>query len=578
VTPRRRLSLTFLALAMAGALPVVAQRGDAEAPGGPAPFRFRDVARAAGIDFVLDSGSPLKSFILESLSAGVLLIDFDNDGWLDLYFVNGNSLERFDRRQPGRGNRLYRNLGGGKFLDVTQAAGMRGTGAWGMGGCVGDVDNDGFDDALVTNFGLNDFYRNNGNGTFTNTTVAAGLGAGATWHTGCAFGDYDSDGDLDLYVANYARFSLAAARKGAPYAKLPAGTPIQSPPPTDYGLTPHQFFENVGGGRFVDASERAGVTKTPGGYGLGVVWGDFDNDGDSDVYVANDLSPNHLFRNEGNKVFREIGDASGSAFNVDGRVQASMGVDAADYDNDGDLDVVVTNYSDDRSTLYKNDGNATFVDESERVGLRVSPLMGWGVQFVDLDLDGLQDLVAVNGHLFPEMDKPQVRINRAGQRIESPFVGFHQPALFYRNVGGGVLRQLEMPAGTDAARPRVSRGLAVGDLDNDGRMDLVLSNQDDRPAILMNETPPAGWLMVKLVGTRSNRSAIGARVSITVGGRSQIREVRSGGSYLSQGDLRAHFGLGAARTVDELTIRWPSGQVQRRQAVQANQMLTIREP
>ena len=528
--------LTVLALALVAALPVIAQRGAGTADG-LAPFRFHDVARAAGIDFVLDSGSPLKWFILESLSAGVLLIDFDNDGWLDIYFVNGNTLQRFDRRQPGRGNRLYRNLGNGKFLDVTQTAGMRGAGAWGMGGCVGDVDNDGFDDVLVTNFGPNDFYRNNGDGTFRNATAAAGLGAGATWHTGCAFGDYDSDGDLDLYVANYARFSLAVARKGAPYAKAPAGTPIQSLPPTDYGLTPHQFFENVGGGRFADASERAGVTRTQGGYGLGVVWGDFDNDGDSDIYVANDLSPNHLFRNEG-KGFREIGDASGSAFNIDGRVQASMGVDAADYDNDGDLDLVVTNFSDDRSTLYKNDGSAAFADESERAGLRVSPLMGWGVQFVDLDLDGLQDLVAVNGHLFPEMDKPQVRTNLAGQRIEAPFVGFHQPALFYRNVGGGVLRQLEMPPGTDAARPRVSRGLAVGDLDNDGRMDLVLNNQDDQPAILMNDTPPAGWLMVKLVGTQSNRSAIGARVSITVGGRSQLREVRSGGSYLSQGGLR----------------------------------------
>jgi hypothetical protein len=475
--------------------------------------------------------------------------------------VNGNSLARFDRRQPGRGNRLYRNTGAGKYVDVTQAAGVRGSGAWGMGGCVADVDNNGFDDIYVTNYGPNDLYLNSGNGTFRNATAASAAAGGAAWHTGCAFGDYDADGDVDLYVATYAQFSIAAARKGPPYASAAPGTHIASPPPTDYDTTPHQFFENLGGGRFANVSERAGVTKTPGGFGLGVVWADFDGDRDSDIFVANDVSPNHLFVNLGDKTFREVGIPSGVAVNADGRPQASMGVDAADYDNDGDMDIVVTNYSDDRSTLYRNNGDDTFTDDSERAGLRVSPLMGWGVQFVDLDLDGLQDLVAVNGHLDPAMDKPRIYVNLAGERTELPYVGFKQRPLFYKNQGGGVLRELAMPAGSDAARPRVSRGLAVGDLNNDGRMDLVFSNQDDLPALLMNDTPPGNWLLVKLVGSRSNRSAVGALITATAAGRSQRREIKSGGSYLSQNDLRAHF-----------------GRVQVQKAISANRVLTIREP
>jgi enediyne biosynthesis protein E4 len=561
---------------------VVAQRGTPQrgtarpaAVATPAaPFTFRNAAVPSGVAFTLDAGSRLKWFIIETTSAGVLLLDYDNDGWLDIYFVQGNSLDRFERSQPGRGNRLYRNTGRGSFVDVTQTTGVRGSGAWGMGGCVGDVDNNGFDDILVTNFGRNLLFLNEGRGRFREAARANGLDGGNAYHTGCAFGDYDADGDLDVYVASYVEFSLKEARVG-PYSVVRPGVELEAAPPSAYPAAVDHFYENRGEGQFVDVSERAGIRATRPSYGFGVVWADVDNDGDSDIYVANDMLPNNLFINNGNRTFTDRAELLGAALNAEGRPQASMGVDVADYDNDGDLDIVTTNYTDDRTTLYRAD-NGLFTDDSQRTGLRVSRFMGWGAQFVDLDLDGLQDLVTINGHLNPRMDRPFVNVESDGRKTQF-LVGYHQRSQFYRNAGDGTLKEIEFAATSPAAKALVGRGLAVGDLNNDGRMDLVIANQDEPASLLINESPLHNWLLVKLVGTRSNRSAIGARVRITTGARTQMREIKSGGSYLSQSDLRAHFGLGSADRVEVLEVRWPSGRVQSLKDVRPNQVLTVRE-
>jgi hypothetical protein len=571
----RLLVLTLVAACAGGA--AATQRGaprTAASVLAGVPFVFRDATAASGVAFTLDAGSPLKWFIIESTSAGVVLLDYDNDGWLDIYFVQGNSLDRFERGQPGRGNRLYRNSGRGTFVDVTDTTGVRGSGAWGMGGCVGDVDGNGFDDILVTNVGPNLLFLNDGKGRFREAARANGLDGGAQYHTGCAFGDYDADGDLDVYVASYVEFSLKEARIG-PYSLVRPGVELEAAPPTAYAAALDHFYENRGNGQFADVSERAGIRATRPSYGFSVVWGDVDNDGDSDIYVANDLLPNNLFINNGNRTFTDRGVLLGAALNAEGRPQASMGVDAADYDNDGDLDLVTTNYTDDRTTVYRAD-DGIFSDDSQRVGLRVSRFMGWGTQFVDLDLDGLQDLVQINGHLNPRMDRPFENVELDGRKTQF-LIGFHQRPQFYRNTGGGQLREIEFAAAAAAAKPRVGRGLAVGDLNNDGRMDLVITNQDEPATILMNESPMGRWLLVKLVGVRSNRSGIGARVRVTAGGQTQMREIKSGGSYLSQSDLRAHFGLGTRDRIDSLEVRWPSGHTQTLKDVAPSRILTIRE-
>ncbi len=545
------------------------------------PFpKFDDVAEKAGIDFRLDSGDDKRWFILESNSAGVLVIDYDNDGWPDLYFVNGSTIERLDAGEKSRGNRLYHNNHDGTFTDVTDRAGVRGNGEWGMGGCVGDVDNNGFDDIFITNYGRDVLYLNNGDGTFRDVSKEAGIEGGDRWHSGCAFGDYDGDGDLDLYVSDYVQFNLAEARENPLYKFVAkSGQPFNRVGPAFYKPTPHEFYENVGGGRFIDVSERSGIARggtarrdmraaNIAGYGFGVVWGDYDNDGDLDIYVANDETPNFLFRNNGDKTFTEVGMQAGVALDIDGRAQAGMGVDMADYDNDGNLDIIVTNFGDDHYTLYRNHGDGTFTDVSRAVGLSPSYFLGWGTQFVDFDLDGLLDLVAVNGHVQPSMDLPM----RTAQ-----LAGYRQRPLVYRQDAAGKLREIGALLGGPMMKTYNSRGLAVADLNNDGQMDLVISNQEERPLVLMNRGVPGNWALIKLRGTRSNRSAIGARIWLRSGDRVQMREVKSGGSYLSQSDLRQHFGLGSATTIDEVKIRWPSGRIQVEQGVKANRITTITE-
>jgi len=555
--------------------------GQPTAPAAMGPFpRFEDIAEKAGIDFQLDSGDVKRWFILESNSAGVIVIDYDNDGWPDLYFVNGSTIERLEAHEKSRGNRLYHNNRDGTFTDVTDRAGVRGNGDWGMGGCVGDVDNNGYDDLFITNYGRDVLLLNNGNGTFRDVSKEAGIESPGRWHSGCAFGDYDGDGDLDLYVSNYAQFDLAEARE-MPLYKYTArsGQAFNQPGPNVYKATPHEFYENVGKGRFIDVSEKSGVARggtarlgspqpNVGGYGFGVVWGDYDNDGDLDVYVANDTSPNFLFRNNGDKTFTEVGVQAGVAFDANGRPQAGMGVDMADYDNDGDLDIFVTNFADDHFTLYRNEGDGTFTDISARAGFISTWFLGWGTQFVDLDHDGLLDLVTVNGHVQPSYD---VAVRKAR------LAGYRQRPLIYHHDASGAFREIGVSVGGTFTQTFNSRGLAIADLNNDGQMDLVFTNQEERPVVMINQGVPGNWITIKLRGSTSNRSAIGARVTLRTGDRTQMREVKSGSGFLSQSDLRQNFGLGEAKSIDELKIRWPSGKLQVEKPPRTNQIVVITE-
>jgi hypothetical protein len=495
----------------------------------------------------------------------------DNDGWVDLYLVNGSTLDderRGRRREP---NRLYRNNRDGTFSDVTATAGIGGR-SWGMGVCTGDVDNDGFDDLYVTNVGPNLLYLNQGNGTFHETAKASGVDH-TSWSSSCAFADYDRDGDLDLYVSAYMKFDVMKPQerandgtrcgyRGLEVACGPRGmTPV-----------PDRFFENAGNGRFVDATEKSGIGRVEPSFGMGVVWGDYDNDGDQDIYVANDEMPNFLFRNNGDKTFSEVGVPAGVALSHDGRPQGSMGVDFGDYDNDGDLDLVVTNFAEDYDTLYLNQGNGTFGDGTSASSI-VAPTLapvGWGVAFVDLDLDGWLDLPVANGHLYPQLNALPTLTNGNG---------YLQRSVLFRNLGNRRFAEIGERAGT-GFRTRdalSSRGLAVGDINNDGLMDLLITSLDEPPMMLVNRSVRGNWLLVKLKGTTSNRSAIGARVTARIGTQVQRRDVRSGGSYQSQHDLRLHFGLGSSARVDELTIRWPDGKTETRRNVEANTILIAEE-
>jgi len=572
-----RMSFRPLAVVSAVILAAAFVRGQTIAPAALGPFpKFDRVTEKAGIDFQLDSGSPAREFIIESNSAGVVALDYDNDGWIDLYFVNGSTVERLESGQKSRGNRLYRNNHDGTFSDVTDRTGTRGNGDWAFGGCAGDVDNNGFDDLFVTTYGRDVLLLNNGNGTFRDVSRAWGIESPGRWHSGCAFGDYDRDGDLDLYVSNYAQFTVAASRAMPYYRDRDPKAPFTQPGPDKYPTTPHEFYENTGRGRFVDASVRTGITRAttksksvPGAYGFGVVWGDYDNDGDLDIYVASDTTANLLFRNNGDRTFTDVAASAGAAVDADGRSQAGMGVDMADYDNDGRLDLAVTNFAEDHFTIYHNEGNGTFADVSKRAGLMPAPYLGWGAQFVDLDHDGLLDLVTVNGHVNPSVQMGA----RAGRRA-----GYRQRPLIFHQVAGGLFREVGLAAGQAFGDVYSSRGLAVADLNNDGQMDLVFANQEEKPAVLLNRGVPGHWLTVKLKATQSNRSAIGARVTLKAGGLTQLREVKSGGSFLSQSDLRVHFGLGTSSSLEALTVRWPSGRTSVEHPTSVDQILTITEP
>ena len=513
--------------------------------GRPVP-QLENITAKAGIHFQ-HLLAPEQKYILESMSGGVLLLDYDRDGWLDIYFTNAPTLVMSNKGEKAR-SALYHNNHDGTFTDVSDRSGVA-TPCFAMGGAVGDYDNDGWPDIYVTCLGGNVLYRNNGDGTFTDTTAKAGVADGR-WSTGAAFGDYDGDGFLDLVVANYVEFNLADP---PPFGKgincKYKGIDVQCGPRGLKG-SGDSLFHNNRDGTFTNLSSSAGVNDASGYYGLGVVWADFNNTGRPDIYIANDSTPSFLYRNQGNGKFSDIGLESGTALSEDGNEQASMGVAIGDYLHTGRPSLYVTHFADDYDTLYRNDGKWEFRDVSYQAGVALPSVhwVKWGDAFVDLDNDGWLDLIAVSGHVYPQVDTLP-----SGDR-------YREPALLDLNQGDGTFCDAREQAGPAILEPRASRGLAVGDLFNSGHMDVVIENLDGSPTILRNPgVPGRHWVSFELAGTKSNRLAIGARVKIVSAGMVQTDEIHSGGSYLSQNDLRVHFGIGSATEIESVEIRWPSG-------------------
>jgi enediyne biosynthesis protein E4 len=531
--------------------------------GRPIP-QLEDVTQRSGIKF-RHLASPEQKYLVESMSGGVLLLDYDRDGWVDIYFTNAPTLEMALKGEKAR-SALYHNNHDGTFADVTEKAGV-GYPGWAMGGAVGDFNNDGWPDIYVTGLHGNVLYRNNGNGTFSDVTAKAGVGNGR-FSTGAAFGDYDGDGFLDLMVTNYTEFDLGDLPG---FGKAPTcqykGLDVQCGPRGLKGAG-DALYHNNGDGTFTNVAKRAGVDDPNGFYGLGVLWADFDNTGRPDIYVANDSTPNFLYRNKGDGTFEDISLESGAALSEDGNEQASMGIAIGDYLHAGRPSLYITNFSDDYDDLYRNEGKFNFRDMSYQSGVALPslPWVKWGDAFVDLDNDGWLDLIAASGHVYPQVD------NLPGG------AGYREPKLVHFNQKNGTFCDASDQAGAAVMEKRVSRGLAVGDLFNDGNMDIVIEDLDGSPMILKNQgIAGRHWVSFELAGTKSNRLAIGARVKITAGGATQTDEIHSGGSYLSQNDLRVHFGLGTATKIDSVEIRWPSGATDVVKDVGADKFYTVLE-
>jgi len=527
---------------------------------------FRDVAAAAGLTArTVIGGERTKQYILETTGGGVAIVDYDDDGRPDIFLVNGARLESSPEAAPL--SHLYRNKGDGTFADVTEKAGVGGQG-WGQGVCAGDYDNDGHVDLFVTYYGHQILYRNNGDGTFSDVTRRSGLTLSKPrWNTGCAFVDFNRDGRLDLFVSAYVEY--ADAIRYAPGSRSNCswkGVGVMCGP---HGLTGSQnlLYRANADGTFSDVSEAAGILKARPAFGLTPLVLDYDNDRWPDVYVANDSNASLLFHNNGNGTFKEVGLQAGVALNADGRAQAGMGVAAGDYNRDGWLDIVKTNFDDDTTSLYRNLGGGTFDDATVAGGLGVNNrYLGWGTGFVDFDLDSWPDIFIVNGHVYPEADG-------IGGRYS-----YDQQKLLYRNLGNGRFEDVSSRAGPGVLVRKGARGAAFGDLFNSGRQDVVVNNMNDSPTLLHDCAPPAGHsLVVQLIGTRSNRSAIGARITVSLAGRRLIDEVRSGGSFCSQNDLRIHMGLGAHTRADRIDVAWPSGATETVADIEADQLAVIRE-
>jgi len=543
--------------------------GSPLAPGASFEATLSDVAASAGLRSACVSGPPdSKRWIVETTGCGIAFFDYDNDGWPDIFQVSATTLKGFPPGQEPTCH-LYHNNRDGTFRDVTAAAGLTRSG-WGQGVCIGDYDNDGWDDLFVTYWGQNALYHNNGDGTFTDVTERAGLiqhGPRPRWNNGCCFVDYDKDGHLDLFVANYVDVDLSKLpQPGSGQYCLWKGVPVMCGP---RGLPPagNILYHNNGDGTFTDASLKAGILNTPGHYAFTALTGDFDNDGWPDIYVTCDSAPSILYHNNRDGTFKDIGISAGCAYNDDGEAQAGMGGTAGDYNCDGWLDIFKTNFSDDTASLYRNDGGGNFTDATFSAGLGLNTrYLGWGCGFVDLDNDGWLDLFLANGHVYPEVEK-------AG--IDVPY---KEPKLVYRNLRNGRFEDVSSRGGPGVALRRSARGVAFGDFDNDGDVDIVINNVDDAPTLLRNDVRNRNrWLKVKAVGTRSNRTGLGARVRVVAGEHAQIDEVRSGGSYISQNDLRLHFGMGSATRADLVEVRWPSGQVDRLKEVETNQVIWVKE-
>lgn len=504
-----------------------------------------------------------KRYIVESIGSGAALFDYDNDGLLDAFFVTASRFEPFPDGPPT--NHLYRNNGKGGFTRVTQQSGL-GASGWGHGVCAGDYDNDGFTDLFVTYWGANRLYRNSGKGTFLDVSASAGFPTATRWGAGCAFLDYDRDGRLDLFVANYLVFdqrrvplpgaSPACRWKGIPVLCGPVGLPGES----------NLLYRNEGGGRFRDVSAASGVAAVRDRYSMSVTTLDFNHDRWPDIYVAVDSKPSILFRNNRNGTFTDVAVEAGVAYSEDAREQSGMGSAAGDFDGDGRLDLVKTNFIDDTANLYRNLGDGTFEDRVHATGMgKNTSFMGWGTGFFDYDNDGWPDIFMVNGHVYPEMER----------KVEGQ--PYRQRAILYRNIDGKRVEDVSGRAGAVAER-HSSRGAAFGDFDNDGGVDVFVNNMNERPSLLRNESPRGNFISLRFEGVRSNRSAIGARVTVWAGGRKQVQEVRSGSSFFSHSDLRLHFGLGSANGAERIEIEWPYGDLRETIGkVDAGQFVTITE-
>ena len=548
---------------------VMALLGAALVAGAPEPmplrFTFVDVAREAGlVARTIYGGQRTNKYLLETTGCGVAMLDYDNDGFVDLFFVNGTTLEGFPRGQEPTSH-LYRNRGNGTFEDTTAKAGLALVG-WGQGVCAGDYDNDGFDDLYVTFWGQNRLLRNRGNGTFEDVTARAGLITPTRWGAGCAFVDVDRDGLLDLFAANYIDFDLKTAPVPESGLCRYKGIPVACGPPGLPGGK-NVLYRNTGRGTFSDVSNAAGITRAAGTYGLGVSTLDFDDDGWTDLYVANDSNPSTLYRNRRDGTFEDIAIPAGCAYSQDGKPQAGMGLAIGDYDRNGTIDIFKTNFAGDTSTLYTNVGDGLCEDRTFASGIGMATRwLGWGVGFLDLDHDGWLDLFLVNGHVYPEVS--QIRTE----------AGYEQRKVIYRNLRNGRFEEITERLGPPATTPRAGRGAAFGDIDNDGDVDVAVNNVHDTPNLYrLDLTRQTSWTQLKLVGTKSNRNAIGARVRIVVGGATLVREVQGGGSYYSQNDLRVHAGLGEAAKVDRVEVRWPNGNEEVFRDVPTRRIVTLVE-
>ncbi|MHB8501628.1 MAG: CRTAC1 family protein [Candidatus Acidiferrales bacterium] len=542
------------------------QQAAPKAGSAPSAANFVDIAEKVGLNAVtVFGGVKTKKYILETTGPGVAIFDYDNDGWPDIFIVNGTTLKGFP---PGEAptSHLYHNNHDGTFTDVTQKAGLAAAG-WGQGVCVGDYDNDGWEDLYVTYYGKNRLYHND-HGVFTELAEKAGVaGSGKAWGTGCAFVDYNRDGRLDLMVANYVDLNLATTPvPGGGSSCVWKGVPVMCGPRGLPGLK-NILYENRGDGTFADVTARTHIDQTGGHYAFSVSTLDFDDDGWPDIYVACDSAPSILYHNNRDGTFTDVAVMAGVAFNEDGREQAGMGTTIADYNDDGRLDIFKTNFSDDTPTLYRNDGAGVFSDVTYAAGLGLhTQYLGWGTMFFDFDNDGWPDLILANGHVYPEVDKFHLGS------------GYFEPRLLYHNNGNATFTDVSATAGPGINAVSSARGLAVGDFWNDGRMSVLINNVYDRPSLLVNMAHSNNqWISFKTVGTRSNRDGIGAKISVTVGNRTLVDEVRSGSSYISQNDLRVHFGLGSAAKVGAVTVRWPSGLVEHFDNLPVDEVHTLTE-
>jgi hypothetical protein len=529
----------------------------------PPAVRYEDIADQAGLTGVNVSGNAAnKQYIVETTGTGVAIFDYDNDGLPDILLVNG---DRFQQNGTPATPLLYHNLGGLKFEDVTNKAGLTHTG-WGQGVCAGDIDNDGNVDLFITEWGQNVFYRNQGNGTFRDETQARGLASAKTrWSTGCAFVDFNRDGALDLMVVHYIEFDPAKTPhpgeksqcqwKGLPVICGPRGLPGETV----------SLYQNDGHGHFIDVSDRMHITTPKNYYCFSPLVADFDNDGWPDIYIACDSTASLYFHNLKGQRFEEIGVQSGVAYNDEGREQAGMGVAVADFRHSGRFDIFKTNFADDTHTFYRNDGANNFTDATIETGLAVNTrYLGWGTAAIDFDNDGWKDLILANGHVYPEVDT-----GHTGEK-------FKQGRLLYWNRGDGQFFDLSSQAGSGISAPHASRGLAIGDLNNDGNEEIVIVNMGEAPSLLRNIAPPLGHSILIRALTATNRDAIGARITVNANGQTQIDEVRSGGSYISQNDFRLHFGIGKATSAN-LSVQWPDGKIENFPSVAAEQVITIQE-